>query len=113
MQVAHIGALRFLPDPVITPHDALDQIVERVAGVCPRPADPLEVTAVLESLGYTDPVIRELTSHQDGRSLGRWLYDTMHVHGVDRPAKAAPAHSRRDDLRVLIQTFSLSSIYAL
>ena len=114
MQVAHIGALRLLPYPVPAPAtDALDQIVERVAGVCPRPADPLEVTAVLESLGYTDAVIRELTSHHDSRSLGRSLYATMHVHGVDRPAKPAPAHSRRDDLRVLVQTFSLSSIYAL
>ena len=117
MAVAQLTRLRavvpILPDPVIAPANALDQIVERVGGVCPRPADPLEVTAVLESLGYTDAVIRELTSHQDSRSLGRSLYDTMHAHGVDRPAKAAPAHSRRDDLRVLVQTFSLSSIYAL
>jgi hypothetical protein len=115
MQVAHLTTgVRFLPDPVVPPPaDALAPIVARVAGVCPRPADPLEVTAVLESLGYTDAVIRELTPHRDSRALGRLLYDSMHAHGIDRPAKPAPAHSYRDDLRVLLQTFSLSSIYAL
>src|SRR3954468_8415753 len=93
--------------------DALDQIVERVSAVCPRPSDPLEVTAVLESLGYTDAVIQELTTHPDSRSLGRALYESGRVWGIEPPPKLPRLHTPRDDFRVLLQTFSLSSIYAV
>jgi hypothetical protein len=37
----------------------------------------------------------------------------MRVTGVEPPPRKPPVHGRRDDLRVLLQTFSLSSIYAL
>jgi hypothetical protein len=93
--------------------NALSTIIERVSGVCPRPADPLEVTAVLESLGYTDAVIREITPHPDSRALGALLYDVMHATGVEPAARKPARRSRRDDLKVLVQTFSLSSVYAL
>jgi hypothetical protein len=93
--------------------DPIDQIIERVSAVCPRPSDPFEITAVLESLGYTDAVIEELTTHSDSRSLGHALYESGRVRGVEPSPRPARPYARRDDLRVLVQTFSLSSIYAL
>lgn len=93
--------------------DALAPIIERVSAVCPKPSHPLEITAVLESLGYTDALIRELTSHTDSRSLGQALYESGCVRGVEPPPKPVRPHSLVDDLRVLLQTLSLSSIYAV
>jgi hypothetical protein len=113
MEVATLCEVRLQPGPTVSVPGALDPIVERVSQVCPRPADPLEVTAVLESLGYTDAVIRELTAHTDSRSLGAQLFKQLRATGVDGTTRKTIRHSRRDDLRVLLQTFSLSSIYAL
>lgn len=113
MGVANLIGLRLAAYPADVATDALDTIVERVSRICPRPADPLEVTALLESLGYTDAVIRESTPHPDSRSLGKLLYEALRATGVEPAWRKAPAYSRRDDLRVLLQTFSLSSIYAL
>jgi hypothetical protein len=113
MEAATLWEVRLEPGPTLPARRALDAIVERVSEVCPRPADPLEVTAVLESLGYTDAVIRELTAHGDSRSLGEQLFDRLRRTGVERPTRKLAGPTRRDDLRVLLQTFSLSSIYAL
>src|SRR4029079_922447 len=89
-----------------------DSVVARVAEVCPRPSDPLEVTAVLESLGYTDAGIAETTGLPDSLVLGRVLFDLLRIDGVE-PARPRPKGDRRRDLHLLLQTFSLSSVYAL
>jgi hypothetical protein len=113
MGVANLIGVRLAAFPADVAPDALDTIVERVSAICPRPAHPLEVTAVLESLGYTDAVIREITPHPDSRSLGELLFEGLRASGVEPPAEPRPAHDSREDVRVLFQTFSLSSIYAL
>lgn len=112
MQVATITGGRHVAAPAAAAN-ALSTIIDRVSVVCPRPADPLEVTAVLESLGYTDAVIREITPHPDSRALGALLYGIMHATGVEPAARRPPAASWRNELKVLLQTFSLSSVYAL
>lgn len=100
---------------ISTAPEALERVIDRVAAVCPHPADPLEAAAVLESLGYTDAVIRELTGQPDSRSLGRVLHTVMKAGpGAEAGPRLAPtSQGVRDELRVLLQTFSLSSIYAL
>src|SRR3954447_20396039 len=87
------------------PSSAMERIAARVATVCPRPANAFEVTAVLESLGYTDRVIADETGLADTLSLGRVLYDVLRATGVD-PSRTAPGPDRLRDLQVLLQTFS-------
>lgn len=113
MLAARLTDPGFCPGVPEVASDALDQIAERVSAVCPRPSDPLEITAVLESLGYTDAVIQELTPHCDSRSLGQALYESGRVRAEEPPPKTSRQQRRRDHLRVLLQTFSLSSIYAV
>ncbi len=115
MGVANMLGVRLASVTADVMPDALDTMLERVADVCPCPVDPLEVTAVLESLGYTDAVIRESTAQPDSRAVGHLLYSALRAcpDAEEPPARTPADGGRREELRVLLQTFSLSSIYAL
>jgi hypothetical protein len=96
----------------------LEPLLNRVASTCPSLADPFEATAIVESFGYTDRIIREEFGVADSRALGQAIFSCL--ASDPRPItpgvgpRARQTRSRlSDDLRLLAQTCSLSLIYSL
>ena len=92
----------------------LDAVRDKVASVCPRLADPYEAAAIVESLGYTDTVIREELGLNDSREVGHAIYTPSFDQRDDDASPGLTRGARiREELRAIAHTCSLSLIYSL
>jgi hypothetical protein len=100
----------------------LEPLLTRVAATCPSLADPFEATAIVESFGYTDRIIREEFGQPDSRTLGAIVFERQRDappaprddEGRARQLRRGVGQTRlRESLRMLAQTCSLSLIYSM
>lgn len=67
----------------------LDSVVSSVTQVCGHIVDPLEATAILESLGYTDARVTREFGLPDTLALGTLVFERL-AAGTDSRAEARP-----------------------
>ncbi|MCS6885037.1 MAG: hypothetical protein RMM17_01140 [Acidobacteriota bacterium] len=78
-----------------------------VADACPNPIDHWEVTAVVESLGYTDDRAKEL-GYDDVAVLGRYIYERL--NGAAR-SETPDETSYRKEVYVFLEKFLSTFVY--
>lgn len=92
--------------------DDLEELVEAVTSVSPTPADHWEVTAVIESLGYTDLRVREEFGYENASLLGRYIYERLLAEPQPTPL-AMVETGRLEEVRVFFEKFLSTFVYAL
>ncbi len=106
--------------------DELERLVEAVTSVSPTPADHWEITAVIESLGYTDSRVKEEFGYENASLLGRYVYERLLAEPQPEtplatvetclPACATADVARRhglEEVRVFFEKFLSTFVYAL
>jgi hypothetical protein len=92
------------------------ELMAAVENVCPQLADHWHVTAIIESLGYTDISIHEEFGIADALTLGKYLYSQHQAVNSPNytvsPSRSA-AFTLREELLIFVEQFFRSFTYAV
>jgi O-antigen/teichoic acid export membrane protein len=95
--------------------EKLANLIDAVQAISPELADFWQATAIIESLGYTDPIIAQEFDFPDALSLGKYVYE--HHKPCKVSQQIAPAKSLKqkilEQLQIFISQFSRSFLYAI
>lgn len=100
---------------MISEDDKLFELVSAIEEISSAPADFWQVTAIIESLGYTDRVIRQEFGFPDALSLGKYVYENHEFSlaaKVIKPQKKFWRNLLRE-MQIFIEQFSQSFVFAL
>jgi hypothetical protein len=93
----------------------LSELISRVETISPRLVDHWQAMAIVESLGYTDRIIKEEFGFADVLSIGKYIYER---HCPSPPtSKSKPHLSWKQkaiaELYIFAERFSRSFVYAI
>lgn len=95
--------------------EKLQALITKIEAVSPCPADYWQITAVIESLGYTDRIIQAEFGFADAKTLAQYI-DEHHAFtqldsatGATPPAKPDPVK----EFSIFLTEFSRSFVYAV
>jgi len=90
------------------------ELIERIEAICPKLVNHWQTMAIIESLGYTDRIIKEEFDFADVLEIGQYIYE-RHT-----PTAIEPNLVIRDDkkgllteLSAFVEKFSRSFVYAI
>jgi hypothetical protein len=100
---------------MINPDEKLQELIKAVQEISPHLANYWQATAIIESLGYTDRIIRAEFGFDNARDLGQYVYEYLNN------APVSPKPTKKDDIwktisyqiLTFINEFSQSFVYAL
>lgn len=93
----------------------LQQLLEAVESVNSQLVDYWQATAIIESLGYTDRIIRQEFDFPDARSLGKYIYEhhKPHFSQKNSPSRQSFWQKALKEFSIFIEQFSRSFVYAI
>ncbi|MBD2255486.1 hypothetical protein [Nostoc parmelioides] len=100
---------------MISQDEKICELVVAISEVSSEMADFWQVTAIIESLGYTDRVIRQEFGFADTLSLGKYVYDNYKLSPTSK-SKLKRKNAWRHlihEIQIFIEQFSQSFVYAL
>ncbi|MBD2356846.1 hypothetical protein H6G41_19815 [Tolypothrix sp. FACHB-123] len=100
---------------MISQDDKLFELVSAIEEISSAPADFWQVTAIIESLGYTDRVLQQEFGFSDALSLGKYVYEN---HNFSLAAKVTKPQKKiwrnlLKEMQIFIEQFSQSFVFAL
>jgi hypothetical protein len=95
--------------------EKLRQLLEAVESVNPQLVDYWQATAIIESLGYTDRIIKEEFGFPNARSLGQYIYEQHKPHFLPKLPPSPQSFRQKifKELSIFIEQFSRSFVYAI
>lgn len=100
---------------MIDPDEKLQELIKAVQDISPHLANYWQATAIIESLGYTDRIIRAEFDFDNARDLGQYVYE--YLNNAPVYPKQTPKYdvwkTISDEILTFIKEFSQSFVYAL
>src|SRR6266850_3417411 len=98
-------------------NDGLDELIATVAEASPELADEWEATALVESFGYNDHIVRRSFGFSNTHALGQHVYEQRVVAPSVRrsePEAIPDLRARmRNEAAILIRVLSSSLVYSI
>ncbi len=91
------------------------ELIERVEKVSPRLVDRWQTMAIIESLGYTDRIIKEEFNFADVLEIGEYIYQ-QNQPSLPKPETQPPSNWSKkaiDEIYAFAAQFSRSFVYAI
>ena len=98
----------------MSPEPKLLELIERVEAVSPRLVDHWQTMAIVESLGYTDRIIKEEFGFADVLEIGQYIYQRHNSPATESDDQISDEKEGIfNELYVFVQQFSRSFVYAI
>ena len=89
------------------------ELIERVEAVSPRLVDHWQTMAIVESLGYTDRIIKAEFGFADVLEIGQYIYQQHHRVESIPAAKTEDKPTSTQEILAFVEQFSRSFVYAI
>ncbi|MGB3189550.1 MAG: hypothetical protein WBB43_09010 [Limnoraphis sp.] len=95
--------------------EKLQELIKAVQEISPQLANSWQATAIIESLGYTDRIIKAEFGFDNARDMGQYIYESLSKSPVPPkpPKKVKFWKNIFDEIRTFIDEFSQSFVYAI
>ena len=100
---------------ISSPDQKLQKLIEAVQEISPQLANYWQATAIVESLGYTDRIIKAEFGFDNARDIGKYVYDCL-SNSQPPPKKQKKINFWQktfEELWTFIDEFSQSFVYAI
>jgi len=96
------------------PEQKLLELIKRVEAVSPKLVDHWQTMAIVESLGYTDRIIKEEFGFTDVLEIGQYIYQRHNPSAVKVNSQVAGSKKRiLREIYIFVAQFSRSFVYAI
>ena len=90
------------------------ELIQRVEAVSPKLVDHWQTMAIVESLGYTDRIIKEEFGFADVLEIGQYIYQRNNPPGSETNSQVEDTKKRIwEEIYIFVAQFSRSFVYAI